>query len=235
MKAGILAAGRGERLQVEGIRTPKPLVPVRGVPLLARIVNAVRQVGVDEVVCIVNDESPDVVHYCLAHDWGVPLRLLCQRAAHSLESFLALQPHLDTGPFLLFTTDTVFSPTVLPALLTHAAQLPAADGVLGVTPFVDDERPLWTELDGLGRICRLGDRARSGGLVTAGIYCFTPSVYREADEARRQGFAALRQFLGHLLDQGYLLYGHTIPKVIDVDRRADIAAAEAFLLEEGID
>jgi len=190
MKVGILAAGRGERLQADGLRVPKPLVPIRGVPLIGRLLHALRHGAVGE--------------------------------------------ELEAEPFLLLTTDTVFSPTVLPAFLQHASQISHADGVLALTPFVEDEKPLWVELDIHGRIRRLGDQAREGSLVTAGIYFFTPTVYREADSARRLGFAALRQFLAHLVERGCRLYGYTVPKVIDVDRLVDIATAEAFLAEEGI-
>jgi NDP-sugar pyrophosphorylase family protein len=234
MKIGILAAGKGERLRAQGVSIPKPLVPVCGVPLIARILDAVCRLRVDEVVCVVNPESQPVIRYCQEHDWGIPLTLVRKCTAHSLESLLTLQPYLEAEPFLLFTTDAVFSPRVLPTLLKHVAQTPQADGLLVVTPFVDDEKPLWAELDSRSRIVRLGDHARFGGLVTAGIYYFAPTVYHEADAARHRGFAALRQFLGHLLDCGYRFYGHTVTKVIDVDRPADIATAEAFLAEEGI-
>lgn len=234
MKAGILAAGRGERLRAQGITTPKPLLPIQGIPLIARVLLAVRKAGVTEVVCIIHEAAQVVARYCQERDWGIPLTVVCKNTAHSLESFLTLQPYLEAEPFLLLTTDTVFAPRVLPALLAHAAQLPTADGVLGVTPFVDDEKPVWAELNSQGHVVRLGDDARAGGLVTAGIYYFTPIVYGEADTARRQGFGALRQFLGHLVSQGYRLYGHTIPKVIDVDRLTDVAAAEALLAEEGV-
>jgi NDP-sugar pyrophosphorylase family protein len=214
--------------------TPKPLVPIQGVPLIARILCAARQVGVEEVVCILNSESEAVARYCQEHEWGMPLTLVRKSTAHSLESFLTVQPYLENDPFLLFTTDVVFSPAVLPALLKRVAETPEADGVLGVTPFVDDEKPLWAQLAARGRITRLGDEAQLGGLVTAGIYYFTPIVYQEADAARQRRYNALRQFLGHLLDQGYRLYGHPIAKVIDVDRPADIATAEAFVAAEGI-
>jgi NDP-sugar pyrophosphorylase family protein len=234
MKVGILAAGRGERLQADGVCISKPLVPIRGVPLIGRLLHAVSQVAVGEVVCIVNEESLGVIYYCQGQQWGVPLKLVVKSTAHSLESFLSLRPYLEAEPFLLLTTDTVFSPAVLPAFLQQVSQISDADGVLAVTPFVEDEKPLWVEPDIRGRIRCLGDQTRSGNLVTAGIYFFTPTVYREADTARRLGFGALRQFLVHLVERGYRLYGYTIPKVIDVDRLVDIATAEAFLAEEGL-
>ena len=50
MKAMILAAGRGERLRPLTDRTPKPLLEVRGKPLIAWHLEALARAGVREVV-----------------------------------------------------------------------------------------------------------------------------------------------------------------------------------------
>lgn len=50
MKALILAAGRGERMRPLTDRTPKPLLPVRGKPLIVWHLEALAAAGVREVV-----------------------------------------------------------------------------------------------------------------------------------------------------------------------------------------
>lgn len=50
MKAMILAAGKGERLRPLTLHTPKPLVPVAGVPLIEYHLRALAAAGVTEVV-----------------------------------------------------------------------------------------------------------------------------------------------------------------------------------------
>jgi len=50
MKAMILAAGRGERMRPLTDRTPKPLLPVRGKPMLEWHLEGLARAGVREVV-----------------------------------------------------------------------------------------------------------------------------------------------------------------------------------------
>lgn len=50
MRAMILAAGKGERMRPLTLTTPKPLIPVAGVPLIEYHLRALAQAGVKEVV-----------------------------------------------------------------------------------------------------------------------------------------------------------------------------------------
>jgi NDP-sugar pyrophosphorylase family protein len=78
---------------------------------------------------------------------------------------------------------------------------------------------------GDSRIAAFGE----GNYATAGVYAVRPIILREADEARRDGIDALRNFLGRLLERGYDLAGIPIAGSIDVDHPRDIAAAEMLL------
>ena len=49
MKAGIFAAGMGSRFQKAGWKTPKPLIPLKGKPLIAHLLDNLFQSGIDEV------------------------------------------------------------------------------------------------------------------------------------------------------------------------------------------
>ncbi|MDY0248435.1 MAG: nucleotidyltransferase family protein [Pseudomonas sp.] len=50
MRAMILAAGKGERMRPLTLHTPKPLIPVAGVPLIEYHLRALVQAGIREVV-----------------------------------------------------------------------------------------------------------------------------------------------------------------------------------------
>lgn len=50
MKAMILAAGKGERMRPLTLHTPKPLLPVAGVPLIEYHIRALQRAGITELV-----------------------------------------------------------------------------------------------------------------------------------------------------------------------------------------
>lgn len=50
MKAMILAAGKGERMRPLTLHTPKPLLPVAGVPLIEYHIKALQRAGFEELV-----------------------------------------------------------------------------------------------------------------------------------------------------------------------------------------
>lgn len=230
MKAGLIAAGHGERLAAAGIDTPKPLVRVAGRALVDHVLDAMAAAGIDEVHCIFNAEpaSDAVEAHCRARGAGPRLAIVRRTTPSSMESLFTLAPRLGDGRFLLLTVDAVFAPPVLRDFVDRA-RAAEADAVLAITDFVDDEKPLYAALGADGAITALGADARGSRWITAGFYVFHPRVFAEIDAARRAGFTALRQFLGHLLARGYRVVGTPIGKTLDVDRPEDVAAAEAFV------
>jgi len=228
MIAGIIAAGLGERLQARGIATPKPLIEIGGRPLIARTIHALQAAGATRIACIVNAETNRVRDYLRATSWPVPIDIVQRTTASSAESFLTLRPLLAHAPFLLTTVDTICDPRALAALAARGRALSPGASVLGVTTTVDDEKPLWAEVDASNRIRSLGD-ARRARHVTAGVYFLQPLVYSLANEAVPGAFPAFRAILGALLDAGHSLYAFDVGPCIDVDRPEDIVAAEQLL------
>jgi NDP-sugar pyrophosphorylase family protein len=229
MKAAIIAAGRGERLVAAGIPGPKPLVQVAGRPLLDHVLAALEAAGGTSVACVVNEESAGIEDHCRAHWSQLAFAFVRRTTPNSMESLFTLAPLLEGGRFLLLTVDAIFAPATLSRFLAAAANRPAADVVLGITAFVDDEKPLHVQVDAAGCVQALGDTARQSPWVTAGLYVIAPTVFAEIEAARRAGFIALREFLGHLVAGGYRVEAEAVGKCVDVDRPEDIVVAEAFI------
>lgn len=229
LRAGILAAGRGERLRGSSAEL-KPLVRVGGETLIERVLQAFATAQAAEVAVIINEDSLAVRDHVAKTTWPFPLRWIVETTPSSMHSFLRVVESLATSndsdePFLLSTVDTVAGPTVY-ADFIEQARLTTAAVTLALTDPGADEKPLVVRMSANdSRIAAFGE----GEYATAGVYAVRPIILREADEARRDGIDALRKFLGRLLERGYDMRGIPIPKSIDVDRPADIAIAEQFL------
>lgn len=233
LRAGILAAGHGERLRRGGAGL-KPLVKVAGETLIEHVLKSMAEAGASEVVVIINEESRVVREHVTSKKWPFSLRWIVETTPTSMHSFLRLMETLsadgNAGPFLLSTVDTVAGAQTYARFIAEARQLEGADLILALTAPGDDEKPLLVQLAPKhSRIVALGEAAAPSDYATAGIYAVRPVILREAEEARRAGIDSLRSFLGRLLERGYSLAGLPIPTSIDVDHPADIETAEAFL------
>lgn len=230
MKAALIAAGLGERFRAAGVRTPKPLIAVAGVPLIDRVLDALGAAGIREVACIFNAEADAVERHCRRRAGGLDLEIVRRTTPSSMESLFALASLLaGEERFLLLTVDAVFPPEVLRGFLAAAVGRTDADAVLAVSDFVDDEKPLFVGIDQDCRITALGAAAAGSGLITAGFYVLHPRVLAEIDAARSARLGALREWFAHLLARGYRLDAVRVGKTIDVDRPEDVAAAERFV------
>ena len=225
-QGGIIAAGEGSRLRAGGFAMPKPLVPVAGVPLIESTITNFLAAGVTSLVIIVNDDGRACVDRVQARFPGLDVQFIVKTTASSLESFFEVSRRLERGPALISTVDAWCRPTDFVRFVGAAGRRPIDATVLAVTPFVADEAPVWVDVDGAGRITELGRAA--GTRVTAGIYMLS----ERARSASPPPLGRLREFLRWLLEQGEVMYAETIETVVDVDRAADIALAEALAATE---
>jgi NDP-sugar pyrophosphorylase family protein len=232
MKAAIIAAGLGERL-AQAVALPKPLVPINGEPMIARIIRAAARTGAASVACMVNDLSPAVEDYLRAGGWPAPLEIVVKTTPGSLESLFTLSPLLVGEPFLLFTVDAVFPFAALEGFFGAARSMDQAYGVLALTSWMDDEKPLWVKTDRSHRIVAMGEAAGPCDYVTAGFYYLSPRIFSLMGRARQKKLTALRQFLVLLTETGYPIYGLPVSRTIDVDYPEDIEKAENLLREAG--
>jgi NDP-sugar pyrophosphorylase family protein len=244
-QGGIIAAGWGERL---GQKIPKALTPVGGRALIDYALAGFNAAGIDRVTCIVNDAARAVPEYVESKKTAVTMDWIVQTTPSSMHSFLIVLEQLaqqGSGPFLMTTVDSVCPPEVYKQFVRQCALFPKADVCLGLTNFIDDEKPLRVAMsgnEGTGimpvrleddpeayEIVAMTNNGFESAFVTAGFYFVRPSILKEKEAALGQGFTALRQYLGHLLKYGYRFYGVPLPAVVDVDRARDIQSAEKLL------
>jgi NDP-sugar pyrophosphorylase family protein len=233
LRAGVLAAGRGERLRTHS-NPLKPLVRVGNRTLIEHVLNSMAGAAASEVVVIINEDSLAVRDHVAALDWPFPLRWIVETTPTSMHSFLRLVETLaangEDGPFLISTVDTVAGALTYSRFFAEARRLDQAAVTLALASPGSDDKPFFVRTTpGNSRIVAIGDAAAPSDYATAGVYAVRGSILREAEAARREGVDALRTFLGRLLERGYHLAGIPIAQSIDVDRPGDIRTAEEFL------
>ena len=107
MKAMILAAGKGERMRPLTLHTPKPLLPVRGMPLIDYHLRALAAAGFEEVVINHAWLGQQIEDY-LGDGARLGLRIRYSAEGEPLETgggiFRAL-PLLGDAPFLVVNGD----------------------------------------------------------------------------------------------------------------------------------
>ena len=221
-RGGIIAAGDGSRLKAAGYAMPKALVPVAGVPLIEAVIRNFLAAGIDSLVVIVNEQSRSCVDWVRRRFPALDVDFIVKTTRSSLESFLEVGTRLGSGPALVSTVDAWCRPTDFVRFVEAGRRRLPEGSVLGVTPLVADEKPLWATVDPSGRITRLGEGA--GPLVTAGFYLLSAAARAAMPPP---GLARLRDYLGWLAERTPL-YAEVIHTVVDVDRPDDVALAETL-------
>jgi NDP-sugar pyrophosphorylase family protein len=202
--------------------------------MIERIIGAAVRHGFRDVCVVVNEQIASQCGY-LADEFrkaGVNFSLAVQSTPSSLHSFAVLAPLLRGEDFCLATTDSIFPEEEFSRYLSLARNSRTGDGLLAVTRYVDDENPLYAQIDGEMRILRFSDAPEQHEWVTGGLYSFSARALDLIEPALKSGTHRLRNFLRLLLANDFRLFGFPFSKIIDVDHASDVAAAEDFLSRE---
>lgn len=233
MKFAIIAAGEGTRLSQEGVRLPKPLVQLNGRAMIDRLIHIFMQNGAEEVVVVINNESPLTKAHLtgLEKHSDIPLRVVVKTTPSSMHSFHELSPYLKEDRFCLTTVDTVFREDEFSRFI-EAFKVSDKDGLMAVTDYVDDEKPLYIGTDTDLNITGFYDMPMPGvKYISGGIYCLTPQAIGTLEHCICSGMSRMRNFQRQLVSDGLRLEAYPFSKILDVDHAADIPKAEAFLNE----
>jgi hypothetical protein len=198
--------------------------------MLVRQARALLEAGASSVVAVINSETARVASENeIAPELPPSVRLVVRDTANSMETMLALAALLEPGWFIAATVDAVIPQAEL-ARFVNESRRKIEDcgekkfaGVLAVTRWGGEARPLFADVTENGLILRLGNRQTS--MVTAGLYFLSTRVFDYAADARRAGLDALRRFLALIIERGMQLDAIEIEGSIDVDEASDLDAA----------
>jgi len=230
MNYAIIAAGEGSRLVQEGVKYPKPLVRLNGVPMIKRLIDIFMRNNPTSLSIIVNEQMTEVREYLESLTLPVPLRLVVKSTPSSMHSFWEVSRGFEGGKFCLTTVDTIFREDEFARYIEAFEADDSADGYMAVTSFIDDEKPLYIDVDASMDITAFRDAPFDGGrYISGGVYGLTAPALKVLAECMDRGVSRMRNYQRALVDAGLRLKAWPFDKIVDVDHAGDIATAEAFI------
>lgn len=185
MLAVILAAGRGTRMGALTEHTPKPLLCVKGRPIIEHILAGLRGAGVGEAVIITGYRGEQIeAHLGDGSRFGLRLTYRRQERPEGTAKALLLAAEAAAhAPFVLSWGDIVITPPNYATLAAEFAQRACA-ALLMVNAIDDPWRGAAVYVDAEWRVTQLIEKPPRGTSQTrwnnAGVFIFTPLIFTYA-------------------------------------------------------
>ena len=242
MKFAILAAGEDSRLAQEGVELPKPLVKINGEAMIDRLIRIFKDNGAEEIVIITNNLTPLTQNHLRdLQTKDESIKLIVKTTPSSMHSFYELKPLIGNGKFCLTTVDTIFREKEFGEYI-DAFNAYDGDGMMAVTDYIDDEKPLYISTDAEMNITGFHDSLENFAAsepgkdgksvckyISGGIYCLNEKAFTTLDKCINSGMSRMRNFQRQLVFDGLKLKAYQLSKILDVDHASDIEKAESFL------
>jgi 1L-myo-inositol 1-phosphate cytidylyltransferase len=233
MNCLIVAAGTGGRLREKG--PSKPLIPIKGVRLLERVITRARSAGVERFFVVSGYRGDDVraaldefsareaipIVHIVNEEW--------QRA--NGVSVLKAKPFLDS-PFLLSMCDHLVDPEILRSLMASTLEpdtvtLAVDFNVAGTINDLDDVTRVKCSN---GRIEHIGKVIRDFNAIDTGVFLCTPVIFDALQASQAAGDDSISGAMNVLARQGKARVFDIQDRLwLDVDDPASLHKAEDLL------
>ena len=189
--------------------------------MIERLVRIMNGCGAERIAVIVNGENPETVSLLKKF----PVDLVVKKTPTPMHSMMELAPYLEGDRFCVTTVDTVFSESRFRIMMDEFSRS-SMDGLMGVTSLIDDEKPLYVDVDGEMMIKGFHDSRDNCRFVSAGIYALKADALNVLKSCLESGQTRMRYFQRQLLEAGMRLKAFDMGQVVDVDHVSDVARAQ---------
>lgn len=178
-RAVILAAGKGTRMGSVTRQWPKPLLPVRGRPMLEHILEALAAAGIERFFVVTGFRHELIEEHF--RNWPLPIEFQVQEPVNGTASAARLARHFaGREPFLLTYADILCAAAEYRCCAQVAESNADAVAVVAVKA-VDDPWQGAAVYEQNGRMRRIVEKPPKGTSKThwnsAGFYAFRPPVF----------------------------------------------------------
>lgn len=236
MKAVVLAAGRGTRLQPLTDDLPKALVEIDGKPLLTYCLDDLASLNADEFVIVVGYRKEQIIDYYGSSYEGIPITYVHQQEPAGLaHALLQAKPEIQDD-FMLMLGDNVFRGNVDAVVQRHQEQRVDCAFLVEEVPEEEASRYGVCETNKYGEIINVVEKPDDppSNLVLTGLYTFSPAIFEACSlvQPSDRGEYELSDAIDLLLDSGRAIDAVRLDGWrIDVGYPEDRDAAEQRLSE----
>jgi UDP-N-acetylglucosamine diphosphorylase/glucosamine-1-phosphate N-acetyltransferase len=239
MKAVVLAAGEGVRLQPITATRPKHLIKVCGKPILEYCFDALKASGITEVI-VVTHYMGDAIRQYFGDGESTGLKIAYVEQAKVLgtgNAVSVVEPYVDSD-FILVYGDLLFAPEAMADVVSlFEAESPAA--VMAVVPVDKPESYGVVEIENGKAVKRIVEKPASGdapsNLANAGIYVFSKEIFDQLRQTKAsvRGEWELTDALSLLAKEGKTVLAAEIPRGDwrDIGRPWDLLEANGWALK----
>lgn len=237
MKGLILSGGKGTRLYPLTYTRAKQLIPVANKPVLVRVIESIRDAGVEEIGVVIGHTGPEI-REALGDGsrWGVRLTYIEQPDPLGLAHAVKIARNfLGDDQFVMFLGDNVIQGGISRLIRDFAesdwncqivlkeVENPSA---FGVVKLADD-----------GRIAHLVEKPANppSNLALVGIYMFDKNIHQAVDNIKpsARGELEITDAIQWLVENSYRVFPYVHPGWwIDTGKPTDMLEANALVLEE---
>ncbi len=233
-KAIVLVGGFGTRLRPLSCTRPKALFPVANVPLLERVVRALAEGGVEEVVLAVSYQA-DLIEAKLGGGEKFSIRIKYSREKHPLGTagplWYARDELRDSGPFFMLNGDIIAEVDYKKLLEFHQEKGGMAS--IALHEVEDPSRYGVVDLDSSKRILKFVEKPPEdeapSNLINAGCYALNPEVIDMVPEGKKTSIE--REIFPKIAEKGKLFGFKSDGIWIDLGLPGDYLCANRTMLE----
>ena len=239
MKAVVLAAGEGARLQPITATRPKHLIQVGGKPILEYCLDALKFSGITEVV-VVTHYMGDVIRRYFGDGESRGLKIAYVEQAEMLgtgNAVSVVEPYVD-GDFVLVYGDLLFArEAVADVVRLYEAEKPAA--VMAVVPVEKPESYGVVGLENDKVIKRIVEKPAAeeapSNLANAGLYVLSEEIFGKIKQTKAsvRGEWELTDAVSLLIGDGKTVLASKVSEAdwFDVGRPWDLLEANSWALK----
>ena len=190
MKAVILAAGEGTRLEPLTNVRPKPMLPVANKPLLEYVIESLKEAGINDLVLVVGYESERIQNYFGDGDaWNVDISYVFQSPQLGTGHAISQAKSVVGSPFLVLNGDRIVNPDAIQCVIATFNQHETT--TIAITPVEEPARYGVVETQDNNQITKIQEKPHpdtvTSDYINAGIYAFDQDIFAALEQTEYRG------------------------------------------------